>query len=315
VGATPGGTWSGTGITNTATGTFDPATAGPGTHTITYTVTGSCGTTSTLDIVVNPLPVPTFSADVLSGCAPLTVTLTDNTLPAASSTVWTIVGETSSNNNGSFTYTFNNSGVYSVTLTLTSAAGCVGTTTINNMINVFPNPVADFDFGPDGADITNPLIDFVNQSTLNDINNWDFGGLGSSQQVNPSFLFPSDTADSYLVCLAVETVNGCVDTTCQTIIINDIFIIYVPNAFTPDGDGINDFFYPVLSGVDPLNYDLMVFNRWGELIFETDAMSKWWDGTHKGLMSQEDVYVWKIKLKDSISGEKREYIGHVTLLR
>lgn len=315
VGATPGGTWSGTGITNTATGTFDPNVAGPGTHTITYTVAGSCGTSSTLNIVVNPLPVPTFTGDVLSGCAPLTVTLTDNTVPAASSTVWTIVGETSSNANGSFTYTFNTPGVYTVTLTLTSAAGCVGTTTINNMINVFPNPVADFDFGPDGADVTNPVIDFVNQSTLNDINNWDFGGLGSSQQINPTFTFPSSSPGNYTVCLAVETVNGCVDTTCQTIIINDIFIIYVPNAFTPDNDGINDYFLPILSGIDPLSYDLMIFNRWGELIFETDVMTKWWDGTYKGLMSKEDVYVWKIKVKDAIENKKREYIGHVTLLK
>jgi len=315
VGATPGGTWSGTGITNPATGTFDPATAGPGTHSITYTIAGSCGTSSTIDIVVNPLPVPTFTADVLAGCAPLTVTFTDNTLPAASSTVWTIVGESTSNSNGSYTYTFTDPGVYSVTLTLTSAAGCVGTTTINNMINVYANPVADFDFGPDDADVTNPVINFVNQSTLNDINNWDFGGLGTSTQTNPSFTFPSDVPGNYTVCLSVATVNGCVDTVCQTIIINDIFILYVPNAFTPDGDGINDFFFPVVSGIDPLTYEFMIFNRWGELIFESQNQAVTWDGTHKGLMSQEDVYVWKIKVKDAIRGEKHEYIGHVTLLK
>jgi gliding motility-associated-like protein len=315
VGATPGGTWSGTGITNTVTGTFNPNTAGPGTHTITYTLGGNCGTSSTLNIVVNPLPVPTFSADVLSGCAPLTVTLTDNTIPAASSTVWTIVGETSSNNNGSFIYTFNNPGVYSVTLTLTSAAGCVGTTTINNMINVFPNPVADFSFGPSGADITNSLINFTNESSLNDLNNWDFGGLGSSTQANPSFTFPSDSPGNYNVCLAIETANGCVDTTCQTIIINDIFIIYVPNAFTPNEDGINDYFLPILSGFDPLSYELIIFNRWGELIFESQSQGVWWDGTHKGILCQDDVYVWKIKVKDAIENKKREYIGHVSLLK
>jgi gliding motility-associated-like protein len=276
---------------------------------------GNCGTSSTLNIVVNPLPVPTFSADVLSGCAPLTVTLTDNTIPAASSTVWTIVGETSSNNNGSFIYTFNNPGVYSVTLTLTSAAGCVGTTTINNMINVFPNPVADFSFGPSGADITNSLINFTNESSLNDLNNWDFGGLGSSTQANPSFTFPSDSPGNYNVCLAIETANGCVDTTCQTIIINDIFIIYVPNAFTPNEDGINDYFLPILSGFDPLSYELIIFNRWGELIFESQSQGVWWDGTHKGILCQDDVYVWKIKVKDAIENKKREYIGHVSLLK
>lgn len=315
VGATPGGVWSGTGITNTATGTFDPGVAGPGTHTITYTLNGGCGTTSTLDIVVNPLPVPTFSADVLSGCAPLTVTFTDNTLPAASSTVWNIVGETISNSNGTFTYTFNDPGIYTVTITLTSAAGCVGTTTITNMIEVFANPVADFSFGPSDADVTNSIINFTNESILNDINHWDFAGLGSSTQVNPSFTFPTDAPGTYTVCLDVATFDGCVDTTCQTVIINDIFIIYVPNAFTPDGDGINDVFLPILSGIDPLTYDLMIFNRWGELIFETSNYGQSWDGMHKGLMSKEDVYVWKIKVKDAVNNEKHEYIGHVTLLK
>ena len=315
VGATAGGTWSGTGITNTATGTFDPSVAGAGTHTITYTISGSCGTTSTIDIVVNPLPVPTFAGDILSGCAPLTVVFTDNTIPASASTVWSISDGTISTNNGSYTHTFNTPGTYSVTLTLTSAAGCVGTTTYTNYINVFANPIADFSFGPTGADVTNPTINFTNESVLNDINNWDFSGLGTSQQVNPSFTFPNDAPGTYNVCLAVETLNGCVDTICQTIIINDIFIIYVPNAFTPDGDGINEVFLPILSGIDPLSYELMIFNRWGELIFETQNYGQSWDGYHKGIMSQEDVYVWKIKVKDAIENKKHEYIGHVTLLK
>ncbi len=315
VGATAGGTWSGTGITNTTTGEFDPDVAGAGTHTITYTLSGSCGTTSTLNIVVNPVPVPTFTADVLEGCAPLTVTFSDNTVPAATSTIWTIIGETSSNSNGSFTHTFNDAGLYSVTLTLTTAAGCTGSTTINNMIEVFPNPIADFSFGPEGADITNSTIQFVNQSFLNDINNWDFGGLGTSTAVNPSYTFPNDQPDSYTVCLEVETVDGCVDTTCKTITINDIFIIYVPNAFSPDGDDINDVFLPIISGIDPLSYDLMIFDRWGELIFETNHLEQWWDGTHKGILCKTEVYVWKIKLKDAIENKKREYIGHVTLLK
>lgn len=314
VGATPGGTWSGTGITNAANGTFDPNVAGPGTHTITYTIAGSCGTSSTVNIVVNPDPVPTFAGDILSGCAPLTVVFTDNTLPA-SNAVWTISDGTVVSSNGSYTHVFNNPGTYTVTLTLTSAAGCTGTTTITNYINVFANPVADFSFGPTGASVMASTINFVNQSINNDFNVWDFGGLGSSTQTNPSFTFPTDAPGTYNVCLEVTTINGCVDSICQTIIINDIFIIYVPNAFTPDGDGINDVFLPILSGLDPLTYELMIFNRWGELIFETQNYGQSWDGTHKGIMSQEDVYVWKIKVKDAIENKKHDYIGHVTLLK
>jgi gliding motility-associated-like protein len=315
VGATPGGTWSGPGITNPATGAFDPGAANIGINTVTYTIAGGCGTSSTLDIVVNALPVPVFVADVVSGCAPLTVTFTDNTAPAGASCLWVMSDGFTTGTCGTVTHTFNAPGVYNITLTLTSAAGCVGTTTVNAMITVFANPVADFTFAPTDASVMNSTVNFTNTSSGATIYNWDFDGLGTSTATNPSFTFPIVSPDSYLVCLEASTVNGCIDSTCQTIIVYDIFIIYVPNAFTPDGDGINDVFLPILSGLDPLTYELMIFNRWGELIFETQNYGQSWDGYYKGIMSQEDVYVWKIKVKDAIHNEKHDYIGHVTLLK
>ena len=80
------------------------------------------------------------------------------------------------------------------------------------------------------------------------------------------------------------------------------------------GDLINNEFKPIVKGEDPLKYSFMVFNRWGELIFETSHSSEGWDGTYKGLMSQQDVYVWKVTCTDASSKEPHEYIGHVTLL-
>jgi gliding motility-associated-like protein len=144
---------------------------------------------------------------------------------------------------------------------------------------------------------------------------WDFAGLGTSQATNPTFIFPDTDPGTYPVCLATVSADGCMDTVCHDVIILDLFLIYVPNTFTPDNDGINDYFFPVLDGYDPLNFKMMIFNRWGDLIFETESPENKWDGTYKGLMSKEDTYVWKILTKDVGTGKKREFIGHVNLLK
>ena len=105
------------------------------------------------------------------------------------------------------------------------------------------------------------------------------------------------------------------DTVCHDVIIYDDFIIYVPNSFTPDNDGRNDVFLPVVSGHDPLTYEFFIFNRWGELIFETQNSGSGWDGTYKAVMSKEDTYVWKIKVKSAINNKQHDFIGHVNLLK
>jgi gliding motility-associated-like protein len=311
----PGGTWSGPGITNAGAGTFNPSVAGAGTHTITYITAGNCGDTSTINIVVNPLPVVNFVLDNASGCTPLTVTFTDNTNLPGSTVLWDFDGAGTSNTAGSVTNTFIAPGCYDISLTVTSAQGCSASVTNTNMVCVFAIPTADFVFGPQPTTVLQPEIFFTNLSVGASTYSWDFAGLGTSTAQHPTFVFPSDTAMTYPVCLDVVSANGCPNSICHDVIISEEFLIYVPNAFTPDGDGINDIFYPVITGYDLDNFTLMIFNRWGELIFNTELASKGWDGTHKAQKCKEDVYVWKIKAKEAASGDKRAFYGHVTLLR
>ena len=311
----PGGTWSGPGITNSSTGMFDPSVAGPGTHTITYITSGNCSDTSTINIVVNPLPVIDFTVDNASGCTPLTVTFTDNTNMPGATVLWDFDGGGTSTTTGSVTNTFVNPGCYNISLTVTSAQGCSSSLTNNNMVCVFANPVADFAFSPQPTTILQPEITFTNLSVGAATYSWNFAGLGSSTLQHPIFVFPADTAMTYTVCLDVLSANGCPDNICHDVIISEEFLIYVPNAFTPDADGVNDIFYPVITGYEIDNFTLMIFNRWGELIYETELASKGWDGTHKGQKCKEDVYVWKIKAKEQATGDKRAFYGHVTLLR
>jgi len=314
--ATPGGTWSATCGTciNSVTGQFDPSAANSGVNTVTYTISGSCGTSSTLDITVNPLPVITFTGDILSGCVPVTTTFTNTTTGTGTAT-WFIDGVAASNSTTTFTNNFNTAGCFDITLQVTSAAGCSNTATQPDMVCAYPYPVADFTFGPTDATVLFPAINFTNESQGASSYVWDFAGLGTSTAVNPSFTFPNTGAGSYEVCLEATSANGCIDSTCQFVLIYDEFLVYVPNTFTADGDGINDIFFPIVSGHDPLSYELMIFNRWGELIFESYSNTLGWDGTYKGMAAKQDVYVWKLKVKKQNNGELKTFYGHVTLLR
>jgi gliding motility-associated-like protein len=294
-------------------------TVSPTTTTVyTVTATDNCTTpvaTDQVTITVNPVPNVTFTADNLQGCSPVAGTFTNNTDPNLTGSCLWDFGNGVTSNNCNPTYNFTQPGCYNITLTVTSPQGCVGTLTQNQYICVWPNPVADFIPTPQPTNILSPQIQFTNTSQGATIYSWDFAGLGNSNDVHPVFTFPDQDPGTYMVCLQVENQYGCIDDICKPVIIDDYFTIYVPNAFTPTGDGINDIFIPIIDGIDPESYEFMIFNRWGELIFQTNNPQKGWDGTHRGVNAQQDVYVWKIIVKDAIEHKKRTYYGHVTLLR
>ena len=313
--ATSGGVWSGTGITNSVTGTFDPNAAGVGTHTITYTLPGICGSASSLDIIVNPLPIADFTLDNVSGCVPLSVTFTDQSTPSGGNLNWIISDGFSSNSSGTISHTFNSAGCFDVTLEYTSSQGCISTLTQNNIICVDDIPQAEFSWSPNDVTILNPLVNFYNESIGATLYDWDFAGLGNSVQTNPSYLFAKDVPGTYEVCLSATNALGCIDTVCHVIVIEDEFIVYVPNAFTPDQDGNNEIFIPIISGHDPEEYEFMIFNRWGELIFISENSNSGWDGSYKGWSSKEDVYVWKLNVKEANNNKQHNLVGHLSLLR
>ena len=92
-------------------------------------------------------------------------------------------------------------------------------------------------------------------------------------------------------------------------------MIYVPNAFTPNGDGLNENFKPSLSGVDTEGYEFFIFNRWGELLYETNNLTHGWNGTYQGKLVRNGVYIWTISLKDQYTGVRRSFNGHVTVIK
>lgn len=285
--------------------------------TYTVTVTDGCGTPSAKDsVVVNVLvnESVTFNVDTTEGCSPVVVNLSHDEEPG-STCLWNF-GDGTTSNVCDPQHTFTDAGCYNVGLTVTKANGCVADTVMNNLICVYAIPNAAFSYNPIQASVFNTEITFTNLTIGGNDYTWNFDSLGSSNLQNPIFEFPGDSTGNYLVTLIAVSDQGCLDTAKHVVTILDEFLLYVPTAFTPNADGKNDYFLPRFRGEDPESFEFYIFNRWGQLVFQTtDVKTLGWDGTHNGIKAKEDVYVWKIKLRKETNQDKREFFGHFSLMR
>jgi len=301
----------------------DPAHlySGPGSFNVDLLVTtvNGCTSTITLPVTVNAVPVADFVPNTTSSCSPLCATFTDmSTIASGTIASWSWNfgdGNTSSIQNPNHCY-FNSTGsvlTYDVTLTITSGAGCQATDVQNALMTVFPDPVADFIATPQPATVSNPLITFTNTSLNGTTYEWDFGNGNTSTQFSPSNIYLIEGI--YFVTLVTESTFGCVDSITQQVEIKPEFLLYVPNTFSPNADGQNDLFFPVIDGFEEETLEFMVFDRWGELVFEANSTITGWDGSFRSIPAKQDVYVWKLKAKDKESGNVRVFYGHVNLIR
>lgn len=291
------------------------------TYTVIVTDANLCADTATQTITVGAIPLAGFIADDTSGCSPLCVNFTDLSTIASPDAItswsWDF-GDGGTSTAANPNYCYNAPGVYTVSLTITSNNGCSGSYTVTNYISVAPSPIAAFSFSPEQASIYDPVIYFTDLSSGATQWLWNFGddSMSTSTLQNPAFPYP-DTG-CYTVTLSVTNSGGCTDDTTAEVCILPDWSLYVPNSFTPNGDGTNDGFRPYGEGIDPENYQLWIFDRWGNLIFQTNDWYMSWDGRvqggHSGDIAQIDTYVWKIRCKD-ILGNKHQYIGKVSLIR
>jgi len=288
-----------------------------GSYTADLTDLNGCTAQAIVNVTVNPNPTSILIGDSLSGCAPLCVDFTDLSTVATGTLIgwaWDF-GDQNTASVQNPTHCYTTAGVYSVVLTVTTNAGCVNTITMNNYIDVFGIPTAAFVAGPQPTTELNPTIYFTDMSVGANSWNWSFGDItpSTSTQQNPVFTYPGPAC--YDVVLEVASVNGCTDTTVQEVCIDADVAIYVPNTFTPNGDGSNDLFFAQGVGIDPENFEMWVFDRWGNLIFYTDDLNEGWNGTVQGHtdLCQEDTYVWKIKCLDVLQ-QRHSLIGHVNLI-
>lgn len=185
-------------------------------------------------------------------------------------------------------------------------------------ISVFPQPIADFIFtpGPE-TDVFNTEVDFINASSsvIPIVYEWYIDNLDTGYASNHNYEFPSVGGEYYTNTLKIESQHGCRDSISKVLFINHETLVYVPNTFTPDDDGINDIFKPSIEGLEEEIYQLFIFNRWGDKIFETNSINKGWNGMHDGVKAQPSVYVWRVVSRLKSTGSDFEEFGHINLLR
>lgn len=283
-----------------------------------------CSDSITKPITINPNPVVNFTGNPIIGCEPLCISFSDSSFISTGSNInytWDLGDGSPISNSQIFEHCYVNDSVspasFNISLTVTSDSGCVGSLSKGSYITVYPNPEADFSVDPLITTVTDPVFSLVNLSTGTDFWNWNFGDNTSSVLPNPPpHKYPADTG-RYVITLITSSQYGCTDTAYKTVIIEGDFVFYIPNAFTPNEDGVNDYFFG--TGIGIIKYDLWIFDRWGNMIFHGDQIpseNARWNGRSNGGKeeSQIDVYVWKVKLTDMFNKEHK-YIGTVTLVK
>jgi gliding motility-associated-like protein len=312
---------SGSWIDNTGAAfpdTFDPSADAAGVYRYVVLVDpmgNPCALSDTafLTITINTVPTATFTINDNEGCGSLSAQFTNTTVaPGYTTCIWSF------GNGGASTacnpiHNYIQEGQFDVTLTISNGIGCQAVVSELSAITVLEAPDAGFSLEESPISSATGLGKFINESTGADYYEWVIPMVGNYGDMDPLVQFPPKEA-SYFVCLEATAMNGCADTYCATIYVRDEIIIYVPSAFTADKDGINDIFRPKLT-FDPQIYEFKVFDRWGNIVFETNEPLQGWNGSSSTgqVYSPDSFYPWHIKaVKNGVTVERR---GEVLMLR
>ncbi len=307
--------------------TWNPGNLIGASHTVFPTASGNyiasvvdingCITNTPVNIIINPVPSAGFTVNNTVGCAPLCVQFIDTSTSAAAIVSWFWDfgdGNTSTQQNPSYCYP--NSGNFTVQLSILTIDGCVAVINITSCVIVLPTAVAAFTVSPQPTTMLNPELFFTSTSSNATAWSWNFGDLFNTVSTlqNPSCTFTSPIC--YQVSLAVSNSFGCNDSIKQEVCLNPEETFFIPNSFSPNGDGKNDFFMPVGEGINEDGFEFLIFDRWGNLIFESHYLTIGWDGRVKNHpnIAQIDTYVWALKFTN-INGFPYELAGIVNLIK
>jgi gliding motility-associated-like protein len=289
------------------------------TVTTTYnaTVTDANGCNTVQSFTVNVVPAPTAAFTSSPGdCAPAAITFTDNSTGATSYS-WEFgdpgspTGNTSTQQNPGHIYL--SAGTYNVTLIVTNAGGCSDTIVTTGAVVVTAQPVANVAAAPETVSEVYPEVTFTDLATGGTDCVFYFGDGDSTTNCNfgsLSHVYPGPGV--YQATYIVTNSDGCSDTMYITITVEEQTTLYVPNAFTPNSSGNNDQFFAY--GTNVTDFQMYVFDRWGNLIYSSNDITKGWDGTYKNNPCQQDVYVWRVIWTDA-QNKKHKMLGHVSLIR
>ncbi len=291
-------------------------------YLVSFTVTnGYCSDEqSQMVTIISPFPQASFESSVLKGCAPLEISLT-NQSEYADSWYWDF-GDQNISYEKNPRYIYFDPGNYEITLV---AIGKGGNDTIKTQVEVYATPVADFEIVDPLIELPLESLQVMNLSEDADGYLWDFGDGNVSSDFQPAHFYNETGLYTITLTAFTQTEPSCADTLIRgnEVRAEEACRMIFPTGFTPvktgPGGGAynpnarsNEVFYPVNMGIQ--DYELEIYNKWGERIFYSDDIEKGWDGYIDGKPAPMGVYVWKAKARCS-SGKRIEKAGDVTLLR
>lgn len=275
-------------------------------------------------IVVSPtlyIPV-TFTIDSdTAHCPPYLASFTNTTNQAdVGAAVWDFGDGEGMSGTTSVDHIFTSSGNYDVTLTVTDPDGCVFDTTIVDAITMYPEPIAEFSINPENPSLINSTVQFTSESVGVVEWYWIFdtiNQLGEAFEENPFYVFPDQLPDEYFNRLLVTNDLGCSNSITKMLFIEEDLTLYIPNSFSPNGDGKNDYFFIESREIDPVFFHLIIFDRWGKIVFESNDIHEKWNGSVNGseYYSQPGVFVYNLAYKINNTTEKQDTNGTITLLK
>ncbi|PBQ30676.1 hypothetical protein CNR22_02435 [Sphingobacteriaceae bacterium] len=282
-----------------------------GIYTLTVTDDNKCTAASTIEVKVYPKPEAKLNLSANNLCVPFCASLTITTPENAGiTTLFYHVAEIRFNEKHPV-HCISEAGRYVASVNYVDTNLCTNTSSL--ILNAYPTPRADFEFQP-----VNPIagvdeVIFYNTSRGDELDTWNWHStVDSVIQTEKNIRRLFSEAGNYPIVLVVKNKWGCADTVIKPLLINDDFGLYVPNAFTPNADGLNDIFQAKGTGIK--NFNLEIFSRWGESLYQTYEFTSGWDGTFKGKECKTDSYVWKITITN-YSGNTKSFTGIITLLR
>lgn len=291
----------------------------PGNNMVRLRVEDNNECVDVIEKTVDYFPVPQviiIEPTSFVGCSPAEIFFNNLSTPVDST--YDIVWDFGDGNFGdavSPTHNYDEPGVYSVSVDITSPVGCTTSRSFDSWIRILEGPTADFSFSPEEPNNFTETVSFTDLSQNAGAWQWDFDGLSNSFNRNPNFAFP-DTGFYEVVLTVFHPVTNCPDTISKIVEIRPLTTLFMPNAFTPNNDGENDDFKGKGYIQAISDYSMNIFNRWGQLVFESSDPNIGWNGllNNNGQASPQGVYVFKVSYRDP-RGERKVLEGHLTLLR
>jgi gliding motility-associated-like protein len=311
--------WYPNGITQTPPLQGTPITVDPTASTyylVDVTDSRNCKSEKdTFNVVVHPLPTAAFVVDKPIGCQGMCAQFRDISLISSTTddvlTNWYwYYGDNTFESAFNPSHCYEEAGSFQVRMIVETNYGCKDTVIVPNAIFTYPNPIPEFSYGPQPTTLIDPEISFSPVLVEGNLYKWDFGDGANSNLINPVHLY-GDTG-TYCVTLTQTSINGCIDSTINCVRIDPDVTLYVPQAFTPNGDDVNDSFYAIGQYIN--EYSIEVFDRWGTAVFAGVNIGDKWDGKLNGVELSQGSYTWYIKAADA-AGKKIRKTGTVTLIR